>query len=149
VYILNLPGREPAYDCDGDDDGSEDMQLDLNLLFGESDEAEDVDPCWEDERLRSRLSSGQHATSTSSSVGGSTDTTDAGLASAIRAREARDHETRRSDRHSPGRVDQTAQCRKRKRGSVRGGTTKKRRKRYRPYGPVTVRVLAIVMTTLI
>ena len=103
------------------------MQLDLNLLFLESDEAEleeNVDLYWEDER--SCLSSGQHNSTTGTSAGGSTDTQPAGLGSAVSAsevhrREQSDHQTQ-SDRYPPSaRVDQ----RKRKRGSGHAGTKRR------------------------
>lgn len=59
-------------------------------------------------------------------------------ASEVHCREQSDHQTQ-SDRYPPSaRVDQ----RKRKRGSGRAGT-KRRQKRYRSYGPVTVRLLDI------
>ena len=73
--ISQLPGREIGYDSDVESGDPEDMQLDLNLLFRESDEAEleeNVDLYWEDER--SCLSSGQHNSTTGTSAGGSTDT---------------------------------------------------------------------------
>ena len=123
-----LPGQEIGYDSDVESGDPENMQLDLNLLFRESDEAEleNVDLYWEDER--SGRSSGQHNSTTGISAGGSTDTQPTGLglgsavsASEVHRREQSDHQTQ-SDRYPPpARVDQ----KKMKRGSGCAGTKKR------------------------
>lgn len=118
------------------------MQLDLNLLFREPDEDENhVDPYWEDsDHEQSYSSEKQNRVTTGhgiNSASGASSTATPLAGSAIRGAkpgEASDHQA--AAPNEPYRVGQTA---KRKRGSGRAGAPKKRRRRYRPYGPVTVR----------
>ena len=113
-----LLGRELEVGYESDED------MDLNLLFRESDNdeaeldpEENLDHYWEDER--SGRSSGQH----NSATGTSTDTQRVGLAPAVSASEAHlgersDHPTENNPYPPSARVDQ----RKRKRGTGRAGT---------------------------
>ena len=133
-----MPGRELEVGYESDED------MDLNLLFRESDEAEldpedNLDDYWEDER--SGRSSGQHNSTTGTNTGGSTDTQRVGLAPTVSASEA--HLGERSDHLTENNPSARVNQRKRKRGTGRAGT-KRRRKRYRPYGPVTVRLLILI-----
>ena len=118
-----MPGRELEVGYESDED------MDLNLLFHESDEVEldpeeNLDHYWEDER--SGHSSGQHNSTTGTNTGGSTDTQRDGLAPAVSASEAHlgersDHLTENNPYPPSARVDQ----RKRKRGTGRAGTKRR------------------------